>query len=326
MEPKCVKLVPALILCLLLFLPISVCAQAAPYLIPQTVYVGDWGVLVVPLGVGVGTFQSTAVPQPSIEEPQPDSKDLVIHRVSLERAGDTARLLVEFTAYRPGSHELPAISVSGFSDFDALTITVASILDADGSSPSSMALSEPADPLLAPGTMTLIYGSVTATIFALILGIGLRLFWRSGFKNLRRSLLRLFLTAKINVIIVSLRKRLDSGAENGGAVLDTLAREFRRFLTKWTGTDCLAMSAGEFARLDLGTGELSPLAESALAVQLASMFREWDALRFNDEGVSALSVRAALDDVRRFVSALRIVRTPSANGDERLSGTVSRHF
>ncbi|MDR1220874.1 MAG: hypothetical protein LBK73_14890 [Treponema sp.] len=257
-------------------IPLLAHAADTPYLIPQTVFVGDKAMLVAPLGKAGADFQPKSIDAPET------SDDLVLHKITLERKGDSAQLAVEFTAYAPGEITFPVIRAPGFPDFTGLKATVASILD-----PSSMTLSAPAAPLLAPGTTSFIYGSVTIVILLLIFGIGLRLFWTNRFVNVRKRLFQRYLVIAMKSFIAKARKQ----PEKDGAALDILAAQFRRFLTRFTGVDCFAMSAAEFAGLERGT-------------PLFLMFRRWDTLRFNVESVSQSDITGALDDVYNYISTL----------------------
>ncbi|MDR0557493.1 MAG: hypothetical protein LBG43_06460 [Treponema sp.] len=260
---------------LVLLPPLARAADNA-YLIPQIVFVGDRATLVAPLGTADAGFQPM-----SIEAPE-TSDDLVLHKITLERKGGDAQLAVEFTAYTPGKIEFPVIQAPGFPDFTGLEAVVASILE-----PSSMTLSAPAAPILAPGTARFIYGSVAMVMSLLIFGIGLRLFWTNRFVNVRKSLFQRYLVLSMKRFIVKLRKQ----PEKDGAALDLLSAQFRRFLTRFTGAGCLAMSAAEFAGLEHGA-------------PLSRMFRRWDTLRFNAQSVSQSDIASALDDVYNYISAL----------------------
>ncbi|MDR2447158.1 MAG: hypothetical protein LBD58_07710 [Treponema sp.] len=260
--------------------PPLVHAADTPYLIPQTVFVGDRATLVAPLGTADADFQPKSIDTPET----PD--DLVLHTITLERKGENVQLVVEFTAYTPGEIVFPVIRAPGFPDFTGLKVAVASILE-----PSSMTLSAPAPPLLAPGTTSLIYGSVAIVILLLIFGIGQRLFWTNHFVNVRQRLFRGYLVICMKIFIAKLRKQLEKEDAARGAALDLLSAQVRRFLTRFTGIDCLAMSAAEFACLEHGT-------------PLSIMFRRWDTLRFNVESVSQTDIINALDDAYNYITTL----------------------
>ncbi|MDR2783765.1 MAG: hypothetical protein LBB48_08025 [Treponema sp.] len=255
-------------------LPLLVYAADTPYLIPQTVFVGDKATLIVPLGTADENFQ----PQ-SIDAPETPG-ELVLHKITLERKGDNAQLAVEFTAYTAGEIAFPVIQAPGFPDFTGLKVVIASILD-----PSSMTLSAPVSPLLAPGTTSLIYGSIAMAIMLLIFTVGLRFFWTNRFLSVRQRLFRRFLVIGMKAFIARLRKQPEKDA------LDLLSAQFRRFLTRFTGIDCLAISAAEFAGLEHG-------------VPLSIMFRKWDTLRFNVESVSPSDIINALDDAYTYITTL----------------------
>jgi hypothetical protein len=269
--------------------PLLARAADSAYLIPQTVFVGDRATLVAPLGAANAGFHPM-----SIEAPEtPDY--LVLHTITLERKGGNAQLAIEFTAYTPGEIEFPVIQAPGFSDFTGLKAVVASILE-----PSSMTLSAPAAPILAPGTTRFIYGSVALVILLLIFGIGLRLFWTNRFVTVRKRLFQRYLVLSMKRFIARLRKQLEKDGAAHGAPLDLLSAQFRRFLTRFTGVDCLAMSAAEFAGLEHGA-------------PLSLMFRRWDMVRFNVQSVSQSDITSALDDVYDYISALD-------NGDKTAPG------
>jgi hypothetical protein len=271
-------------------LPLIAHAADAPYLIPQIVFVGDRASLIVPLGSADTNVQPKTIDLPET----PD--DVVLHNITLEqRKGGAMQLVIEFTAYRPGDIAFPVIRVPGLSDVTGLKTTIASLLE-----PSSMTLSAPAAPLLAPGTASLIYGSVTVIILFLIFGIGMRLFWTNRFINVRKNLLRRYLLIHIKLCIAKLRKQAEKHDGADGAVLDLLSAEFRRFLTRFTGIDCLAMSAAEFAGLDHG-------------IPLSVMFRRWDTFRFNVERASHADITGALDDAYAYVNDLKA----TAHGEKR---------
>ena len=118
----------------------------APYLLPQTIFVGDQGRLVVPLGQAFSGIEPFVleIPLPAAEErtvpgrgavpsPQrlfvigpdktaglliragllealPEHPDLLFRRIELERRGGTSRLLIDFIPYAPGVLSFPPIA------------------------------------------------------------------------------------------------------------------------------------------------------------------------------------------------------------------------
>ena len=266
-------------------------AQDTPaFLIPQTIFVGDSGRLVVPLDSsfsGVRAFVR--------EDNLPTVPNLVIRRIELERRGNTIRLLIDFTPYAPGSFSLPPLDFlfqgNDVPELGELHVQVASILD-----PSMMALSEPALPLSVPGTSLLVYGSIIA-ILTLLLAITIVMVW--GRRNVQSLVQQLRQRRLVRAMLKFLR-RLGSeanGTQNEGYAqfIARLCQEFREFLTAFTGINCRSLSAGEFLQVQIFT--LTPSV-------LSSLFRAWDALRFSGKPVSNGDFKEALHKAESFVLAL----------------------
>jgi hypothetical protein len=143
----------------------SASGDKAPYLIPQTIFVGDKGRLVVPLEPG-----TVAVGFEGADANLPRTPDLLISRAELVRRGAAVLLLVDFQAFAPGRIELPPIEIAlkenGASHtFTGLEVTVSSILEMEQ---RGMVLSGPAEPLAAPGTAAMIYGTILGIILLLL--------------------------------------------------------------------------------------------------------------------------------------------------------------
>ena len=207
--------------------------QAEAYLVPQTVFVGDRGRLVVPLGqlfAGEEAFVREAPGE------LPKTGDLVINRIELEKRSGTPRLLIDFVPFAPGILTLPDIvpSKRPLSRLELETLTVrglkaeiASILVSGDSSLSNLAL-----PLNAPGTGLVIYGGAAGILLALFLGIGVSFWGRRHFSELlerfrRRRLLRAIKRFLIRMGAQASRKKDDEAA----GLFAILSGEFREFLT-----------------------------------------------------------------------------------------------
>jgi hypothetical protein len=273
--------------------------QEAPYLLPQTIFVGDRGRLVVPLGQAFMGVEPFVVEAP---EKLPRTPDLVIHRIELERRGGTPRLLLDFIPYAPGTLFFPSLAFPSLSA-ESLTLTglsaeVASILD-----PSQAALSEPVPPLAVPGTSLLIYGTARAVLAFLFLVIGGSFWGRRHFREFwerfrRRHLLR---------VMARFLKRLGmegTPEKNGkpGFLLTLLSGEFREFLSLFTGINCRSLTAGEFLELPLGRNDTgSPLLTPDF---LCRLFRSWDTLRFSGRDIERPDLLSALAEVEKFIGAL----------------------
>jgi hypothetical protein len=264
----------------------------APYLIPQTIFVGDTGRLVVPLGpVALG-------PGPRILDAFPGSSPggPVILRAEVENQGQEARLLVDFKAFTPGILRLPPIEIAGLG-FSDLEVSIASILET-GEGP--LILSPPASPLAAPGTLALIYGGVLGlALFVLgLAGMGL---W--GIPGLRQYRERFRRRRRIRVMEKSWGLLLAKLRREGGEeeALSRLSGEFRDFLAFFTRMNCRAMAAGEFLHIPPLSEEYGPPLTGPF---LQGLFRRWDALRFRGAGISREAALAIFEEVRRFTKAL----------------------
>jgi hypothetical protein len=276
-----------------------------PYLIPQTVFVGDKARLVVPLGTAF-----TGIKPFATETALPQGRDIRIHRLELEHRGGTPQLLVDFTAFAPGSLELPPIPELGIA---GLRVNIASIL---GDSPEGLVLSNPAPPLPAPGTMFIIYGAVTGIILLILALVGGQIWGKRHLgvfleKWRRRRLIHLM--GKVEG-----RLRLDlmkGNAGDYGAVLGSLSAQFRSFLGYFSGLNCRAMTAGEFfdfpplsewAGEGGGTAaEAAPDAGSVLCGEyLGLLFRRFDRLRFSGEEIASEDIFGVLDQVKLFTDTL----------------------
>ncbi|GHV69696.1 hypothetical protein AGMMS49928_13090 [Spirochaetia bacterium] len=280
-----------------LFLPGGIFSQdnrrALPYLIPQTVFVGDRGRLVAPLGP---SFMDAL---PFVTEPPESfsgSKDLLIRRIELERRDGLTRLLIDFTAYVPGRIILPPLEISPGRQITGLEISIASILN-----PGSMILAEPAAVLAAPGTSLLIYGSLGLIILVLFLAIGGGLGGRKYLVRFWEKLRRLYLLR----VMESTLKRLRAAAakeqttDRRSEVVDPrpaekiLARfsfEMRKFISLFYKIDCHAWTAKEFL---------------PVTPELSALLRRSDTLRFSGVNIGQNELIAILDDAHLFLDDLR---------------------
>jgi hypothetical protein len=281
------------------------------YLIPRTVFVGDRGQLVVPLGtIGIGGSRAE-VQEPS--EGFSQSQDFIITRIELDSRGVNPRLLVDFQAFVPGVITFPPIVIGGLR-FTDLTVTIASILDVQENS-LGLVLSEAAPLLAAPGTSALIYGTVTGIILVL-LALGAGGIWGiPGLKRYRARLRRRRMIRSMNRIIAGLRRDLAEKAGDGKAALTRFSVEFRAFLETMSRKNCRAMIPGEFRAFpvrdlfddDTGTDAV-PGPQDADGVLtgafLCDLFSRCDALRFSGFPVTADAAGELLDRAADFTRLL----------------------
>jgi hypothetical protein len=309
-------------LALLLLLPFSSplgaqqgSAQEAPgtareprtdsYLIPEIVYVGDRARLVVQLEAEFAGAEPF-----TLEDPPELSRqgEIRIHRLELdyrrgsrEAGGDASgsagaagrpRLLVDFTPYSPGLIELPPLPLGGGAGIGGLRVSIASVLES-GKDP--LVLSEPALPLSPPGSLSLVLAATLGSLLLLLGGAG-GAFWArknlGGFLETRRKRRLVALMRKTER---RFRRELSGGGGDCRAVLGLVSAEFRDFLGRFTGYNCLAMSAGEFFALPL----FSPDEAS-----LGPFFRNLDRLRYSGGNPETADVRGVLDELRGFTLLL----------------------
>jgi hypothetical protein len=286
-----------------------------PYLIPQTVFVGDLGRLVYPL-------KDTVLPEKSLilDMPRdlPKAKDLIITRIELDHREGDARLLIDFQAFAPGLISLPPVEIASRS-FTGLEIKVTSILESD----EDLVLSPPAPPLAVPGTILIIYGAVFAAI-VVILGAVFGGLWYGNrldyfrIRGLRRRALR-----NIWKILRRIRFALGRNKTEEGEALTLVSLEFRDFLSCFSGMNCRAMVPGEF----MGLPSLFPPEEGKTSSDtggfLRDLFRRCDILRFSGGVIDRGMAFSVMEDIRNFVSALEKAerRKPVPASSEITGGT-----
>jgi len=250
------------------------------YMVPPKVFVGDRATLVLPLpGVAAGAV---------INVEKSFSSDIVIHHAAVERRPGGSFLTIDFSAYMPGTLELPTLEIAG-EFFSGIKIEVSSILAADE---SAMVLSGPALPLAIPGTSLLIYGSMSAVILLSLLAIG-GLFWgRRRMKGWLAAWRRRRLIAAMMGTEKRLRRALAKGAVRR-EILDSLSTEFRGFLARFTGENCRAMTAAEMGMLANMDG-----------VFLGEFFNHCDSIRFSGDTINGNQTLDMLGDLRKFLTGL----------------------
>jgi hypothetical protein len=287
-------------------------AGAGSYLIPQTVFVGDRGRLVVPLEPVFLKVPPLVIQEPVFPSPPADLK---VHRIELEHRGENPRLLIDFIAYAPGELILPPIEIPlppgleistlpsrpGYVRFTPLRLTVASILTGE-----ALVLSPPASPLAVPGTALIIYGTVAALIL-LILGViggrlrggGLLRRWGKGWRRRR-------LIALLKNMLRRLKRdllRVKPGLPGTGELFGRVSGEFRSFLGLFTGVNCQALTAGEFLGFPFAAfpGEGDPSFSGSF---LRDLFRRWDGLRFSGRDITGKELLGVLEELLAFLAAL----------------------
>ena len=253
------------------------------YMVPSKVYVGDLASLMLPLSGVTGHEEINTGLIPS-------SPDIDIHHVALERRPGGSFLKIEFSAYTPGTLELPPFEIRGkiFSD---LSIEISSILEPGE---EGMVLSGPASPLAIPGTSILIYGSISAGILLIMLTIWVLFRGHTQMKGWLTAWKRRWLL----ITMMDLERRLRKSLAKETAcreILDVLSTEFRNFLACFTGENCRAMTAAEIGRL----GGSIPDSEF-----LGKFFNRCDGIRFSGDEISGAETLAMLGDLKGFLVTL----------------------
>jgi hypothetical protein len=273
----------------------------SPYLLPQTIFVGDSGRLVVPLG---RSFASVEAFVRETSAGLPESPDLVITRLELEHRGEITRLFIDFVPYAPGLLSFPPLEFQAGDE--TLTVTgleaqVASILV-----PSQTALSEPVPPMAVPGTSLLVYGTAALVLCVLFIGIGGSLWSRRHFRELWERFRRRHLLRAMSRFLRRLEQ--EGGTEKKGNpvyYLTLLSGELREFLSLFTGINCRPLSAGEFVELTPDCYSHSAASSPLLTPEfLRDLFRSWDTLRFSGRNIDKIDLFLALEQTKQFIAAL----------------------
>ena len=299
-SPPCLRARFLLVFSFFIFLSSFVSAQTrtdAPYLIPQIIFVGDPGRLVVPIGRAFARVEPFVWDNP---DKLIDTTDLVIQRIELERRGGVSRVLIDFIPYAPGTLSLPPLEFpSQDVSLLGLEVQVASILD-----PSQMVLTEPAAPLAVPGTSLLVYGTLVFVLFLLAMGIAASFWGRRHFRDFLERLRRKYLLRNMMRFLRRLNQECRFEANSSGKkpylpafYLTRLSTEFREFLTQFTGINCRSLTAGEFL--------LSPSSFLLPApYSLCNLFRSWDILRFSGRGMEMADLFVAMLETEKLISVL----------------------
>jgi hypothetical protein len=278
----------ALFLLVLAAVPPSGAQEGVPYLIPQTIFVGDRGRLVVPLGQA---FMAASPFVLSGGQAFPRTADLVINRIELEHRNGSARLLIDFIPYAPGILSLPALTVPVPGEAP-LELTGLQALTASILAPGEAALSDPAPPLAAPGTGVIIYGSAACILLVFFLALGFTIWGRRNFGSLWERLRRRRLLRAMTRFLRGLDTESSAEKRTQGEFLSILSGELREFLSLFTGINCRSLTAGEFLGFEFYPG------------LLCALFRRCDTLRFSGKSITREDLKAILAELRLFIEAL----------------------
>ena len=282
-----------------------------PYLLPHTIFVGDSGRFVVPLGptfAGIDTFVFDTF------EMLPESADLVFRRIELERRGDRTRLIIDFIPFVAGTLNFPsleplfAIEIANFPDVEFFRISNLDVQIASVLRPYDMTLSLPAPPLAIPGTSFLIYGSIVLLLLLIALGITGSMWGRRHFRDLWERLRRWYLLRVMAKFLRHLRLESEAAKNRDPAFyLTRISSEFRDFLSHFTGFNCRSMTAEEFLELPLGftaAGDETDISPWLSPHFLCRLFKTWDTLRFSGKEIENTDLSKAFEEAETFISVL----------------------
>ncbi|MDR3325381.1 MAG: hypothetical protein LBS82_05290, partial [Spirochaetaceae bacterium] len=268
--------------------------KSSPYQIPQTIYIGDRGLLVYPLDA----FFFNQDPRKTESIPIPgdaaSARDVVIHSISIERG----RLIVDFQPFRTGVVDLPPIVVHG-QTVSGLAARVSSILEDSG---GSTVLSAAALPLNAPGALWIISALVFAVLLAAALALVFLFHGGSFFVKLKRKLRHRRTIRQMQRSIKGLKTNLDKNNIGAQTALTGITNELRTFMDAYFNIRCRSMVPREF--LDIAFPAGLDVGEPYTPRYFHQFFTNCDTIRFSGETVSAASVQDIVGQVERFVAAV----------------------
>jgi len=260
------------------------------YMIPPRIFVGDRAILIVPRP-GIAMQADLEISRTQI----PHHPYIDIHRAALERRPGGSQLSVEFSAFAPGFLELPSFNIAG-EVFSGLIVEVSSILEPGE---SRMVLSGLSPPLAIPGTSLLVYGSVTALVVFLLVALWTLIWGRRHMKAWLAAWKRRRLLLSMWGIEKRLKKDLTKGAGQR-EILDALSLEFRSFLSYFSGMNCRAMTALEFA----GHSFFEEYPDAPNGEYLKVFFSRCDQIRFSGDAINGDETEALFAEIKVFLKTL----------------------
>ncbi|MCL2264567.1 MAG: hypothetical protein FWC22_00880 [Treponema sp.] len=279
--------------------------SSGAYLIPRQIYVGDPSVLVVPLASALNNDDIILTKDKFFHDENyfPSDPDIDFHRIILERRVSGSRLLIEFTAFVPGLIKFPVIEIGG-EYFSGLTVMVNSTIDGT----SDRILSGTASSLAMPGTALLLYGSMAAVVFIILLTIWFIIKGRAIINKLLEKWKRNKLFTGIRKTEKHLQRAVLKGVERR-EILDKLSDETREFLSILTGSNCRALTACEFELLPVN----AQIKEEELS--LGDFFHNCDKLRFSGVNIKDKEILQLLDALLKFTDILEKPKEKENKGE-----------
>ncbi|MCL2801772.1 MAG: hypothetical protein FWD28_08455 [Treponema sp.] len=259
------------------------------YLIPRQIYVGDPAVLVLTLPPS-SQNENIVLASQLDSNIMPSDPNIDFHRILLERRIAGSRLMIEFTAFTPGTHVFPDIEIGG-EQFTGLQVRVNSLIE----NRSTQSLAGAAAVLAMPGTAIMLYGSLIGLIVFILLTIWFIFKGRAVLNKLYQKWKRYRLFASIRKTEKRLQRALNKNADKR-QILDKLSGEFREFLSVLTEKNCRSMTAREFDSL--------VMPEAMQNMPLSEFFYKCDELRFSGAAINPHEISKLLGFLRAFLDTL----------------------
>jgi hypothetical protein len=256
--------------------------------LPRVYYVGDRVELRVLL-----RYSAEEEPAPPTEVPTVEWGD--VHEITASFENGVGELRLSFTPFTPGTQSIPPISLGSIT-LGRTDVFVQSILTQEEAE-----LAPTRGPVVVPGTR-----------LALILFLGVLfggpLLWlfvlRRGLEWIRGLLRRYQEGQPYRRLARDLRNLTQSSTDiDGRRFYILLGEDFRRYLTRKTGTDCLAATTGEVSE------RLSGLVDDPIKRrQLVELLHYGDLVKFADRPSSENTRREHVEIMREAVKTVEARR------------------
>ena len=266
-------------------------AQSTPYLIPQTVFVGDAATLVYPLGGLYTGDANITLGKNSL----PGNSDIVITHAEIDAKNKL--LLIRFVAYQTGVLLLPPFSIGNLF-FENLEVNISSVLKNENSDGTTLMLSPPSPPMAAPGTFWFFVITLLVSIFVLFTLLVFSANHHALANDLFTKIKRRLLYTRMIRNLQKLRASLYRVTTAHLSVLPLLSSEMRAFISLYTNINCRSFTPGDFQN------EFPNVVYDNNT--LYTFFSDCDKLRFSGSIPPAASVLALLNDALQIVENIRI--------------------
>ncbi len=228
----------------------------------------------------------------------PEAKPLVewgdIHDISTSFRNGVGEVRLSFTAFTPGTQSLPTIAF-GTLRIGGIDVFVQSILESD-----SQTLAPPRNPVVLPGTRF-------AVILMASIVVGVPLLWflvlRRSVEWMRRIVIRYKEGQPYRRLVRDLKQLTQNSALiDGRRFYITLGEDFRRYLSRKTGSDYLSATTGEVSE------RLADVMDEEKRQELVQLLHYGDLVKFADRPSSETTRRRHVEVLRDAVKAVEFRR------------------